>query len=712
MGVMVVATMFVGVGALTANAQQAVVSASDVQYAATVRSGSVGQSALIWQKFLNDYSSANLVADSKFGPLSGAALKIWQASRNLSADGVAGAMSRASAVAQINSGVTNPIGGNFPAGCSSASGYSVTTGAPCTGAMAYPAGCTSNAGYSVTTGQPCTGGANLPAGCSSTAGYSPTTGQLCASGGAVVSGSGVGLLSNITKLSSYNNTKVSEGMIDQPVFGVEVTAKDADQVIDSVKVSFYNAGTGSVKLQKYAGDVSIWLDGKEIGRKSVSAFSDDASDVYVYRFTGMNGVVKQNAKGQIIVAVSGANSIDSTDATNETWKVFAGATYNSGSPTDTDYLTAVSPSTRYDTYGVSGFISTVDFQKAGGVSSDQKYKVSASSTNPIANIVQVSSTSDTLNKTLLSFDVKAENGAMLVQKLPIDFTATIGPADGVTPNVEALVKTVYLYANGTQIASENVPTGTGVKNIIFGNTSKLQYHVAQDATVKFEVRADFNDTENTGLVASDFDDGDQIKADYTTTNVTNSTIELDNGNQDTVSNRSGSVAGEQQTLRSTGASVVMGNATTSYTGPAYSGDVSNKAIFNIPLTVTAFENTLYTGQSLQAAAAGAITGTNALSFTVNDSATPTTQDTTTATGGITTTISSSATVSGSAWILPAGQSRTFNVQVIITGATAAKNYRVQMNDLKFFTDAALSTGATIQNLVPMASFQSPFSPVF
>ncbi len=45
----------------------------------------------------------------------------------------------------------------------------------------FPAGCTSTSGFSTVTGLPCSGGSSvtLPAGCTSTAGYSPTTGQKC-----------------------------------------------------------------------------------------------------------------------------------------------------------------------------------------------------------------------------------------------------------------------------------------------------------------------------------------------------------------------------------------------------------------------------------------------------------------------------------------------------------------------------------------------------
>ena len=156
---MMVAVLFVGVLALTPKvtlAQQAIVSASDIQSATTVKEGSSGVSALVWQKFLNGYSTANLVADGKFGALSAAAAKVWQASKGLSADGVLGAMSRAAAITQINGNVLPPVTGTFPAGCTSAVGYSTTTGLPCTTTGGtFPAGCTSATGYSSTTGLSC-----------------------------------------------------------------------------------------------------------------------------------------------------------------------------------------------------------------------------------------------------------------------------------------------------------------------------------------------------------------------------------------------------------------------------------------------------------------------------------------------------------------------------------------------------------------------------
>jgi hypothetical protein len=74
----------------------------------------------------------------------------------------------------------------FAAGCSSALGYSVTTGLACNGTatatMPFLPGCTTALGYSITNGVPCSGGSvaiQWLAGCSSSVGYSTITGAPC-----------------------------------------------------------------------------------------------------------------------------------------------------------------------------------------------------------------------------------------------------------------------------------------------------------------------------------------------------------------------------------------------------------------------------------------------------------------------------------------------------------------------------------------------------
>src|SRR3990167_4000720 len=120
----------------------------------TLRAGSSGSQVVSLQAALG------VGADGSFGPITKAAVMAYQSSHGLVADGVVGPMTGASL-----GGVAS--GGSYPAGCTSTSGYSTTTGTKCdSGGSTLPAGCTSTSGYSTTTGTKCdSGGSTLPAGC-------------------------------------------------------------------------------------------------------------------------------------------------------------------------------------------------------------------------------------------------------------------------------------------------------------------------------------------------------------------------------------------------------------------------------------------------------------------------------------------------------------------------------------------------------------------
>ncbi|KKP63901.1 MAG: Cell wall-associated hydrolase, invasion-associated protein, partial [Candidatus Nomurabacteria bacterium GW2011_GWF2_35_12] len=101
-------------------------------------------------------ATLGVTADGSFGPITRAAVVAFQSANGLVADGVVGPMTGAAL-----SGV--PSSGYYPAGCTSNSGYSVTTGQSCAASTSYPAGCSSTVGYSPTTGAKCDGSGSTPA---------------------------------------------------------------------------------------------------------------------------------------------------------------------------------------------------------------------------------------------------------------------------------------------------------------------------------------------------------------------------------------------------------------------------------------------------------------------------------------------------------------------------------------------------------------------
>lgn len=141
---MVVAIMFVGVVAVSDDASAATCSTGT----ATLRVGSKGEAVKCLQ------TAVGVSADGSFGPMTAKAVMAWQASEGLTADGVFGSASRAAWLG-------GSVSGNFPAGCQSASGYSMTTGTKCDSAPStgLSAGCSSLVGYSTTTGAKCDGAA-------------------------------------------------------------------------------------------------------------------------------------------------------------------------------------------------------------------------------------------------------------------------------------------------------------------------------------------------------------------------------------------------------------------------------------------------------------------------------------------------------------------------------------------------------------------------
>ncbi len=294
---------------------------------------------------------------------------------------------------------------------------------------------------------------------------------------------------------------------------------------------------------------------------------------------------------------------------------------------------------------------------------------------------------------------------MIVQKVPATIATVDGPVDGTVPHTAAIIKTVSLYANGTKIATESTPqdgADSQSELIIFGNDTKLNYAIASNATVKFEVRADINDIDDSLSTASDFDNGDKVSASVDSASMI---VEIDNINKDTVSNKTGSSTGENQTFRADGLMVTMGAMSSS--APSNNlGEILNRTI-SIPVTIKALDSTVYVDNTILNGTT--IAGTDALSFTFED-ATGAAAAQAELTSVVGTFTSSNAPVEGNGYRVDAGTERTFMITLIANGATgeSQNQYRVQLNKGKSYTNAALTTGASSQDLSPANAYETSY----
>ena len=187
------------------------------------------------------------------------------------------------------------------------------------------------------------------------------------------------------------------------------------------------------------------------------------------------------------------------------------------------------------------------------------------------------------------------------------------------------------------------------------------------------------------------------------------TVELDNVMADTVANKTGSLTGEDMTLRSTGVQVMMKSFTPSVSSAVVSSSITNQTVkFSVPVTVTAFDETVYLNKSaIQNVAATYVAHSSAEGFAFslikNNAIVATTA---------TVDVSSADAPTNSAGTIfrvDSGVTRNFIVDISLTGQAAAattSNFKIEMEGVRVYTDSAATVSGTTQELTPDNSFRS------
>src|SRR3989344_3401610 len=349
-----------------------------------------------------------------------------------------------------------------------------------------PEGCASTSGFSATTGQPCTS-TTLPAGCTSTTLYSPTTGQPCNSTTPVVPGTSVNEEGSITtKLASMPVPDANiRTMTNVPVYGIEVTAVGSDMSVDRVDLqvsvtptggSAQNPGSFIKKIAFYDGDTLL----KEQSVVNID-FTKDSSDRYHVIVTGIGFKVPKGTVN-VLTAKFDVTSLNTTDAT----RVVAVQGYAGNS----NNVRAV------DTAGLQSYTDM------SGAANARSHTFTAAGDSTVTGSINTANTPDSTNwkvgtsagvekMPILAFDVKSETGDSKITKLyvQVNATATAGIPD-----------TLFLYEEGGSEILGTVDTSALTDGQQTGFTS-LSIPVAKDATKKLVLKATFPTTAN-GQAAS------------------------------------------------------------------------------------------------------------------------------------------------------------------------------------------------------------------
>lgn len=371
-------------------------------------------------------------------------------------------------------------------------------------------------------------------------------------------GSDEGYLDEFDSISKYSAEEVGESEEDVPVLGVEMEAKDADQMIERVIVTIDATNGGSDDLEDYITDVSLWLNGDEIGRMDVDEASEvNSTDVFTFRFINLEGIIEEDEVGELVVAVTGVNNIDSADD-NEDLTVAI----------PIDGIRAASPNGVVDEYDSSAYSTTFQletFATATGVD----LKVALGDDSPDAQVVNVDATNDTDDVELLRFTLEADGSDIWVDELPVFLTAT-----GAT--VAQIASRLTLTVDGDEFSETAAATTT------FDN---LDLTIEDGDEMEFVVSADINDLEGA------FGEGDSLNARISSFQYTGIVAEDESGEDLATSDMSGTAIGEDMAFYDTGIMVTLVSTDTSVT----EGNSANDDIgaFEIVFDVEAFDGTVY-----------------------------------------------------------------------------------------------------------------------
>ncbi len=645
------------VTAQVASAQTSTVVASAYTYSGVMKVGMKGPGISTLQAALNTVNGVNatIVVDGSFGPATLLAVKQFQASHGLVADGVVGPMTGGKLALASVAVITVPTG-TFPAGCTSAAGYSITTGMKCSASGSFPAGCTSAAGYSPTTGMKCDATSS-----------SSNNGSL--SGGETSLDS--------VKVTSADDTSVKESASKTEVAKIKFTVKDADAELTRADLVF--DGTGNDEDRPWNVFDKIYLmDGSKVLASMDSGSKSDwdetnASGVYRIRMTGLDAIFAEGDHAELSVAADIASSVDGSDtAGHADWNVSidddsssTGLRFTDGAGVDT----------------VENGTGSADFSiEQSGTNSD--LTITQDSSSPDAGTLQVDSTSST-TATIAVFKVKADQdgGDVKIDDFPVRLTTT-------TSNNSVVVDDVYLVINGKTYTTDTTPTAALTTDYHFTDIEDDDVVISAGDTMKVTVKVKFK-SESSGP----YSDGVTIKA--TPVTVSGDFEDADTG--DDIGSVSNGSASEIQQLYADGVQVSDFSSTVDTIADSGSTTTAN---YTVTFKVTAFGNTFYIPKTVTRSATATSAG---LDYVVEDE----TGATTTLAGASASMLTSSANTVGSAFEVAEGDTETFTAHITVTkGSDAVPNYyNAQLTYFGYDDDSALGSVSNIQ-LLPAQDYQT------
>jgi peptidoglycan hydrolase-like protein with peptidoglycan-binding domain len=489
---------------------------------------------------------------------------------------------------------------------------------------------------------------------------------------------GAGYIDEAKFISALNNEEVGEGTDDVEVMGLGVVPENSDIALTAVKVTFDVAeggdnGNSASRLNKYADEVSLWLDGEEIARADAGDFTKSSSGVYYNTFSLNSGaIIRDGDMGDLVVAVSGLRNLDSNDV-GEEW----GVRVDSIRYKDAQGA-IISDSTTLD-MGVYRIFSFVSFANA----TDLGLKVRSGDADVnTARTIEVSSTTKKNDVALLSFEVEVEGGSDLnVDEMVVNATTT-------NTTIDNVVSTAYLYMDGKKVGSESIASTTS--SITFDD---LDLDLDAGEKYEFVVKVDFK------KATGGFTSGTTIDVDVLSTDVDNNwVVEDEKGDNVGTSDRSGSASSDAHTLVTAGVNIALGSTSAVEVVDANS-TAGNYGKFTMEVKVTAVGETIYVKET--AASSTVAVSTHGLAYVFENTSGAQVATASSTSGSF--SHKSGGTVDGSSIRIGEGQTATFEF-VGTYDPTSAGQMRTRVVGIGYGTTNT-GTGSS-QSATPVNDFRS------
>jgi hypothetical protein len=393
----------------------------------------------------------------------------------------------------------------------------------------------------------------------------------------------------VTALSTYGDEEVGEDDEDVPVAAFDIEADDnSDVEITSIKVELaQQTAADSVDLLDYATEVSVWMDGEEVGRVDVDEFNESGDDYT--KSIGLEGaIVRAGEENTFELAISALSNLDSGDIDTDDWQIGVSTIrfVDGEDVTSTESLTLdiddnAVDDTIEEEFDFASFATATNVELKVALNDDEE------DIND-AHVIDIDDTDDTDDVEVLAFTIEADGDSDLnIQEVPAIFLTT-GETDEAV-----LISNAQLWYDGDSIASDTIPTGGAV---VFED---LDVDIDAGEKAEFKITVDIQDT--TGAA----DNGDTVQASLTTTDVDNIVAEDESGERVVDGDASGSAVGGTNALYDAGISVEFVSATAERTFTADAATEDDQGTYKITFDVTAFDGDMRIDNSSEVADANA-----------------------------------------------------------------------------------------------------------